>query len=89
MSITEENEEGYPWLTLRSLLAIVVMGLYMMAIWGWAAWDYTELVIVVVVSYHIGTSLAELISRGWKPFLKYWLNLANSALTALKKLLGM
>jgi hypothetical protein len=89
MSITEENEEGYPWLTLRSLLAIVVMGLYMMAIWGWTAWDYTELVIVVVVSYHIGTSLAELISRGWKPFWEYWPNLANTTLTALKKLLGM
>jgi ABC-type iron transport system FetAB permease component len=87
--MTEEKADGYPWLTLRTLLAIVVMGLYMMVIWSWTAWDYTELVIVVVVSYHLGTSVAELITRGWKPFWEYWLILANTALTTLKKLLGL
>lgn len=45
ISNQDENEEGYPWLTLRTLLAIVVIGLYMVAIRGWTSWDYVEVVV--------------------------------------------
>lgn len=87
--MTEEKADGYPWLTLRSLLTIIVMGLYMVGIWGWTAWDYVEVVFCYTGSYLIGRSLGMLQFRGRKALWEYWLILVNTALTTVKKLFCM